>query len=497
MGKVLYRKYRSKKLSEIVGQEHITETLEAALKNNQLSHAYLFTGPRGVGKTSVARILAYEVNGIPYDEDASNLDIIEIDAASNRRIDEIRQLRDRVNLAPSSAKYKVYIIDEVHMLTKEAFNALLKTLEEPPEHAIFILATTETHKLPETIISRTQQFKFRPITVPKIVSHLEEIAESENIKISSDALELIAESGDGSFRDSIGLLDQISSIGRKIERSDVELVLGIAPKEVITDIVKAISSYSVGKVQEQLEIIAASGYSVPTIVKQLNAALIKLLVSPSTGIAIEKDRILTLMKALLEIDASQDGFTSLEIDLIEAAYPIEGHTPDIVIRTPEETVLIEMKSSKIKTKPGAEEPEVKSIEKKEQVANKEEQPVEETRLTEEYEEVDGQLWLKVIDRIKSKHNTLYAVTRVAVPTFKDNTLVLKTKFSFHQRVLSDDKNRHVIAGIIKEISGKSFTITAVVDKTIEPKVDEPKIEDKVPESISNISNIFGSAEVIE
>src|SRR4249920_1372704 len=145
MGQALYRTYRSKKLSEIVGQEHITTALDHALKNDTISHAYLFTGPRGVGKTSVARILAHEINGLPYDESRQHLDIIEIDAASNRRIDEIRDLRDKVHIAPSSAKYKVYIIDEVHMLTKEAFNALLKTLEEPPTHAVFILATTETH----------------------------------------------------------------------------------------------------------------------------------------------------------------------------------------------------------------------------------------------------------------------------------------------------------------------------------------------------------------
>ena len=163
MGQALYRKYRSRNLSEIVGQEHITTTLSNALKTGQISHAYLFTGPRGVGKTSVARILAHEINGLEYSEDDIHLDIIEIDAASNRKIDEIRQLRDRVNLAPASAKYKVYIIDEVHMLTREAFNALLKTLEEPPEHVIFILATTEAYKVPETIINRTQQFNFRPI----------------------------------------------------------------------------------------------------------------------------------------------------------------------------------------------------------------------------------------------------------------------------------------------------------------------------------------------
>src|SRR3990167_7005159 len=140
MGQALYRKYRSKSLDDIVGQEHITDTLKRALKKGQISHAYLFTGPRGVGKTSVARILAHAVNGLEYSDDSAHLDIIEIDAASNRRIDEIRDLRDKVHVAPAAAKYKIYIIDEAHMLTREAFNALLKTLEEPPEHVIFILA---------------------------------------------------------------------------------------------------------------------------------------------------------------------------------------------------------------------------------------------------------------------------------------------------------------------------------------------------------------------
>src|ERR1700709_76040 len=175
MGQALYRKYRSKSLGEIVGQEHITTTLKNALKAGRVSHAYLLTGPRGVGKTSIARILAHEINGLPYDDEA-HLDIIEIDAASNRRIDEIRDLRDKVSTAPASAKYKVYIIDEVHMLTKEAFNALLKTLEEPPAHVVFILATTEAHKLPETIISRTQRHIFRPGNKDKVTTHLKSLA---------------------------------------------------------------------------------------------------------------------------------------------------------------------------------------------------------------------------------------------------------------------------------------------------------------------------------
>src|SRR6266404_9023936 len=187
MNQALYRKYRSKSFDEVVGQEHITKTLAHALKSSKISHAYLFTGPRGVGKTSVARILAHEVNSLPYTDESIHLDIIEIDAASNRRIDEIRDLRERVAIAPTSAKYKVYIIDEVHMLTREAFNALLKTLEEPPAHCIFILATTEAHKLPETIISRTQRFNFKPVEAGKTVTHLKTIAKREKIDIQPAA----------------------------------------------------------------------------------------------------------------------------------------------------------------------------------------------------------------------------------------------------------------------------------------------------------------------
>src|SRR3989338_6378000 len=172
MGQALYRKYRSKSFSEVIGQEPITETLEKAIKSGRISHAYQLSGPRGVGKTSVARILAHEVNKLTYKDESIHLDIIEIDSASNRRIDEIRDIRQKVHIAPTSAKYKVYIIDEVHMLTKEAFSALLKTLEEPPAHCIFILATTEPHKLPETIISRTQRFNFKPIETAKAVVHL-------------------------------------------------------------------------------------------------------------------------------------------------------------------------------------------------------------------------------------------------------------------------------------------------------------------------------------
>ena len=272
MSKALYRKYRSKKLSEVVGQNHITTVLESALKQNRIAHAYLFTGPRGVGKTSIARILAHEINNLPYSEEENHPDIIEIDAASNNGVDDIRQLRDNVQVAPFSAKYRVYIIDEVHMLSKAAFNALLKTLEEPPEHAVFILATTDAHKLPATIISRTQRFVFRFISKEDVCKHLEFIAKNEKIKISKEAIEIIAERGEGSFRDSISLLDQISSIskdGEEITAKLLEETLGLASKTQINALISAFESQNANEVLEIVRGIRDSGVDLKNFASQL------------------------------------------------------------------------------------------------------------------------------------------------------------------------------------------------------------------------------------
>ena len=272
MSQALYRKYRSKSLGEIVGQEHVTDILSRSLKSGRIAHAYLLTGPRGVGKTSIARILAHEINQLPYTDESSHLDIIEIDAASNNGVEDVRDLRDKVQIAPVSAKYKVYIIDEVHMLSKAAFNALLKTLEEPPAHVVFILATTDVDKLPATIISRTQRFGFRSIGRDTAVKHLRDIATKENITITDGALELIAQHGDGSFRDSISLLDQLSSLSDSKEGITEELVettLGLAPTKRVEEVLDAYEHKDLGRIIALLDTSARDGIQTTVLTHQL------------------------------------------------------------------------------------------------------------------------------------------------------------------------------------------------------------------------------------
>ena len=297
MGQALYRKYRSKSLDEIVGQSHITEMLGKAIAADKVAHAYLLTGPRGVGKTSIARILAHEINSLPYDDESTHLDIVEIDAASNNGVDDIRDLRDKVQIAPTSARKKVYIIDEVHMLSKPAFNALLKTLEEPPEHVVFILATTDVDKLPATIISRVQRFNFRAIGEQDATAHLRKIADAEKIKITDDALALLAHQGKGSFRDSISLLDQFSSLGDgPITRELVEGVLGLADADTVAQLLAAYEAHDLKAIVQLVGDSEARGTPAVILAEQLIRSIREQIV--------EKPHLLSLLDNLLEITRS-------------------------------------------------------------------------------------------------------------------------------------------------------------------------------------------------
>ena len=253
-----------------MGQSHITRILQRAIASGRIAHAYLLTGPRGVGKTSIARILAHEINGLPYTDESTHLDIIEIDAASNNSVEDIRDLRDKVQIAPTSSPKKIYIIDEVHMLSKSAFNALLKTLEEPPEHVVFILATTDADKLPATILSRVQRFNFRAISPRDAAKHLAFIAQQEKIAITPDALELIAEQGKGSFRDSISLLDQLRSLSDEtIDRAMVAEVLGLAQDELVEGLLAAYATADIGRAAQLIDEAEAAGTPAELLAEQL------------------------------------------------------------------------------------------------------------------------------------------------------------------------------------------------------------------------------------
>jgi DNA polymerase-3 subunit gamma/tau len=284
MSTALYRKWRSQTFDELVGQEHVTRTLQNALRGERTTHAYLFTGPRGTGKTSTARILAKALNcAAPEGDRPCNqcarciavnegryIDLLEIDAASNNGVDDVRDLREKVGFRPADGPYRVYIIDEVHMLSKPAFNALLKTLEEPPDHVRFILATTEPHALPATVISRCQRFDFRRIPVPEIVSHLRHIVEAEGRSADDDALSAIARSAQGGMRDAISLLDQLLSAGDgAVTFAQVRAALGAVSTLSVIDFVDAIAKQAAADGLHILQGIGSSGGSLAEFNRQL------------------------------------------------------------------------------------------------------------------------------------------------------------------------------------------------------------------------------------
>ncbi len=508
MGKALYRKHRPKKLSEVVGQEHITTTLQNAINKKSFSHAYLFTGPRGVGKTTIARILAHEINGISYDNEDMKLDIIEIDAASNNRIDEIREIREKLHISPAELKYKIYIIDEVHMLTKQAFNALLKTLEEPPEHVIFILATTESHKIPDTIISRTQRFSFKPIDQNNTVSHLRSIADKESLKIEDGALTLLAEHGRGSFRDSISMMDQISGIDSKLITADqVAELLGMPDAKIILDILSTLESNDINKIFDLTQTLREKGINPATVSKQLIIQIRDQLASGNNKISVS--RLINLMRELLPITGNYGSFEALEITLLNAIPDAEDDTKIITSKsspsTPRNTVtkedIIEDTSEEPKTEALNSLPDIKKHDISSKLSEEPDMPpkkVESKSTITSKNSVKGEAsWVAVIDAVKNNHNTLYGILRMAIVDETDDTIKLTFKFEFHKKQIEQAKNLNKLQLIVDEVYKKPIKITLKFSKSKEVTTIK-KVEAKQDnDNLKSVSNIFGGAELLE
>lgn len=320
--KSLYRRYRPLKLSDVVGQKQVTEPLMKSLEAGKVGHAYLFVGPRGTGKTSVARIFAHEVNGFKYELEDDYVDIIEIDGASNRGIDNIRELREKVAIAPTSGKYKIYIIDEVHMLTKEAFNALLKTLEEPPAHAIFVMATTDAYKVPVTITSRAQTYTFKLADSEIMYDFLRSVAEKEGIKINEDALKIVTKRGGGSFRDSLSLLDQISTLSdAEITKNMVVSAMGLPEDGKIVELLSCYASGDIVKISNILKDLLAAGVKPETLAEEM---ILMIIAEP-------KPELMPLLAKLPEVKAPYAEaklLTALALKVKSGSSPVRVKSPD-------------------------------------------------------------------------------------------------------------------------------------------------------------------------
>jgi DNA polymerase-3 subunit gamma/tau len=474
MGQALYRKYRSRALSEVVGQEHITETLQQAIDTGRISHAYLFTGPRGTGKTSVARILAHAINQLPY-TDNTHLDIIEIDAASNRRIDDIRDLREKIHIAPTSATYKVYIIDEVHMLTGESFNALLKTLEEPPEHVVFILATTEVHKLPATIVSRTQRYSFRPMDQQKGLAHLKHIATQEGIAIDDDALRLVIEHGAGSFRDSLSLLDQLANVSEaKITTKTVEQTLGLAPQKLLEKLLEAILKSDYKTIIELLAEVHEQGATTSALLPQL----LKILQAN----AISQPELFKLIDDLLTVPRAYNPtiklLTTLVAYTLERPVVAQGSKPTIAqIAKP----IIEISKT--------------PAEIKKQLRQEAPTP---TVADSDIQEITHQQWSEIIAGMKNLSPPLSSILSHIEPRFDaiTQTLTLATRFKLHLKKLEDTKAKQFLTQVTAKALGGSPRFVVMLDETAKAVKQESKPAASLDETSQSVVNIMGGGELV-
>ena len=473
MSQALYRKYRSKSLSEIVGQDHVTSLLDRALESNKVAHAYLLTGPRGTGKTSVARILAHKITGLPYDIEDNNLDIIEIDAASNNGVDNVRDLREKALVAPIKSHKKVYIIDEVHMLSKSAFNALLKIIEEPPEHVVFILATTDFDKVPDTIVSRTQRYNFRLIDESTVADHLAFIAKKESIKIDTDALNLIAERGGGSLRDSISLLDQIQhseSKNGEITRSDIEASLGLATKDEINAIGEAILSGDALKIIAAVRQPELRGIGAVSVADQLYNWIQRNLESYPYLVTYFEDLIkvqkshrpdVAILVAVLKFAVKMP-----EPQIIQRPSTQERHKPDSlsmsskITEEPITTTESPEKSTKILDAESKQNDDDSGIASQKDIQQKDQN------------KKNNFNWQSVLDYLndhKNEFKGIHAILEKSKPIVKDNKVNLYVLNKFNKTKL--DKRRAVLGKILSESGVGDFEIE-IIDRPAPPQNEQ-------------------------
>jgi DNA polymerase-3 subunit gamma/tau len=519
----LYRKWRPQTFENIIGQKHITQTLINAISLNRISHAYIFSGPRGVGKTTTARILAKSLNCVkgptphPCNKcerciritDGYSMDVIEIDGASNRGIDDIRDLRNKVKFAPAEGKYKVYIIDEVHMLTTEAFNALLKTLEEPPSHVIFIFATTNPHKIPSTILSRCQWFNFRRISLEDIVAKLKMIVKDEKLKIDDKTLNIIARSSTGSMRDAESALDQIIAYcGKDITSQSVREVLGIIEEEVFFEFTEAIIKDDTLKGIEIINRTSDLGGDASQFIKNLmeyvhNLSIAKVCqkeILNLQGIFTEdRERLLKQSKTikLEKLFNIVDYLAEVERKMRYTRHPwILLEMLVIKFTAGENYSLKEVEEEKdeyfldFSAKKDVSESGKKNAETREEVQTKKKiqdkirtKKDSSTQAKEVSTDLDfNQTWATILNKIKKTKMSVYSfIIANNLITIENNKLIIgfNKKYTFHKESLEKKNNKILLQELIKEETGRLLTIECIIiDNGKEDSILEVEQENK-------------------
>lgn len=457
MTKSYYLKYRPQKVAEL-DLKNIREQLESVLASERVPHAWLFTGPKGTGKTSSARIVAKSINCLekktgefePCNQceackvitKGESMDILEIDAASNRGIDDIRELRERIKLSPSNLNYKVYIIDEVHMLTTEAFNALLKTLEEPPEHAVFVLCTTEEHKIPETIKSRCLQFQFRNATLKEVKRSLSRVVEGEEIKIKDKALDQIAQKSGGSFRDAVKVLEQLSFENKKISQKEVEKILGESGQ--LDEFLKALKSQKVKPalawVSQKIEQGADFEQLGKSLLSELRQAwLSKNQVVDYQGFAVEFSQ--AELRNLIELVVQHLSGAS---GRIEPALPLEM----VAVDWCGEEDPTSPEASGGKESQGAREPE----------SQRAREPEGKSKVNKKGLKTLKSNWGKLLKVLKPKNHSITALLKAAQPAnFDGETALIEVFYEFHKSQLESDRCRRLFEEALKEVLGNNVS----------------------------------------